>query len=183
MSTHSSEDLDDLNYKLASLKRHIHEFRMMGQPVASLLAKQQAIEDELRSLQAQAKTAPKTEIVQAPAKSKRRKKPRKPKRSREKKTPPRPRTLLELATAIRGARPRGRKVPKLIKLIAEKIESQNQISIHFDDIRERCHDGEDVEDDAVKDTIQQARREVQQAKLPYTLSQCGYDLIVSRHPS
>jgi hypothetical protein len=94
-----------------------------------------------------------------------------------------PRSLADLAISIRAKNPRGGKVPKLLKLIDEKIKDRDEVEINFDDIRERCHDERDVYDDAVEDTIEKARREIMKVELPYTLSKNGCDLIVVRHLS
>jgi hypothetical protein len=80
----------------------------------------------------------------------------------QKRRPARPKTLHELADAIRRDRPRQRNVPKFLDLIADENV------VDFNDIRDKVH-GAKVDDDAIKKTISNARAAIIEARLHITL--------------
>jgi hypothetical protein len=97
----------------------------------------------------------------AGAKQKRTGKRRAKKTTRPEKPAP-PKTLTELAKAIRKRCPRKRNVPKFLELIEDQDE------VDYDTIKDEVH-GAMVEDFAVERTIIEARKEIIAARLPYTI--------------
>jgi hypothetical protein len=93
---------------------------------------------------------------------------------------PRPGNLKELAAWIRAKSPRGRNVAAFVELMEQRICSDAPVIIHFDEVREACHAGANVEDEAVKSTIKRARGAIERARLPYTVKQSGFMAIVQR---
>jgi hypothetical protein len=76
--------------------------------------------------------------------------------------PPRPRTLKELAAAIRRDHPRRRNVHRFLDLIADNDE------VSFEEIADKVHQA-NVEDDAIEKTIGKARKAIVGAILPVSL--------------
>jgi hypothetical protein len=115
--------------------------------------------------------------------------PQKRKGSRKPK-PPRPTTLAELAAAVRAKSPRSRNVASFLELIDLSIKPEDAgesaflpVTIHFDDIREKCHAGGDVDDDTVeRKTLIPARRQIMKARLPYRFNKSGSCAVVQRIP-
>jgi hypothetical protein len=94
--------------------------------------------------------------------------------------PDTPTTLLSLAAKIRLKNPRRRTVVSFLELVDRKIQKDNPVTIDFDDIREHCHGGSDVEDDTVERTIKEGRREIAGAVLPYQVKQSGHTVVVHK---
>jgi hypothetical protein len=106
-----------------------------------------------------------------------------PKRKPTRKPPAsRPKTLKELAAAIRSKSPRGRNVPSFIEMMDRLITDDHPVTIDFDDIRLKCHAEGNVDGDAVEKTIKRARDAIRTAGLPYTVSQSGYTVVVQKTP-
>jgi hypothetical protein len=70
--------------------------------------------------------------------------------------------LRELAAEIRRDRSRQRNVPRFLEL----IEDQDEVT--FEDIRDKVH-GANVEDDAIRKTVVNARKFIVKANMPYEL--------------
>src|SRR5262249_7970190 len=101
---------------------------------------------------------------------------------RKKKTAP-PKTLKELAAALRDKNPRRRNVPAFLEMIDRLTQKTGQpVSIYFDDIRQACHNEADVDDETVEKTLMSARSEIVQARLPYRVKKSGCQAIVQRIP-
>jgi hypothetical protein len=88
--------------------------------------------------------------------------PKRIRKVRRAKVPPRPKTLKELAAAIRRDHPRQRNVPRFLSLIADNDE------VTFADIEDKVHQAK-VEDEAIEKTITNARKAIVSAKLPIAL--------------
>jgi hypothetical protein len=97
--------------------------------------------------------------------------------------PPRPKTLKELVAQIRLDSPRGRNVASSLEMMDDRIKDERPIAIHFDDIRETCHDGANVNDDTVEKTISRSRQQIRLARLPYTVKQSGHTVVVQKNPA
>jgi hypothetical protein len=90
-----------------------------------------------------------------------------------------PTTLKELATDIRAKSSRSRNVPSLLELIHDRTQSVSKVTMHFDEIGDKCH-GALVEPDTIKKTLIGARKAIVSAGLPYRLNQSGSNLIVQK---
>jgi|GEM_PF-7098162 len=108
--------------------------------------------------------------------------PRKRKRPTRKGKPPRPTTLAELAATIRAKSPRGRNVASFLEIVDLSTQTTFPAVIHFDDIREKCHGGGNVNDDTVERTLIRARREIASARLQYRINKSGMTAVVQRIP-
>jgi hypothetical protein len=93
-----------------------------------------------------------------------------------------PTTLSELAAMLRTKSPHRRKVVAFLELMDSKIKDKRPVTIHFDDIREKCHAGFNVENDTVEKTIKEARKKIRLARLPYSITQSGFTAVVQKLP-
>jgi hypothetical protein len=67
-------------------------------------------------------------------------------------------------------------------MIERVTQATSPVTIHFDDIREKCHGGGDVNDETVERTLIRARREIVTARLPYRVNKSGTTAVVQRIP-
>jgi hypothetical protein len=113
--------------------------------------------------------------------------PVKPKRSRKvqrTKKLARPKTLKALAAALRNESPRSRNVPAFLEMIDRlNLKPAQPVSIHFDDIRQKCHLEKDVDNETIKTkTLIPAQRAIVVARLPYRVKKSGHYAIVQKIP-
>jgi hypothetical protein len=89
--------------------------------------------------------------------------------------------LGELATRQRAENNRRRNVPAFLEMLEHATQDKPLVRIHFDDIRDKCHNGADVDDDTVeKTTLIPARQAIIRAHLPYKVTKSGLYVIIQK---
>jgi hypothetical protein len=112
-------------------------------------------------------------------------KPKRSRKTRQPKKPARPKTLRELVARLRAGNPRKRNVPGFLALVAEQFDqlprSTSEVTIHFDDIRLKCHIEKDVHDETIETrTLTPARRAIAEARLPFRVIRSGCYAVVQK---